>query len=211
MSDALTIEFPQEEVDKLIQAMTYASDKLSLDMGQAMKQAVNRLVASFGASTKIAPKYRTVTLLPQERSPRKDLKAFGIEGYSGKPKRKQLKIVYARNKTNAKKKHALIRSRGLAKMTWRMAAKSVVGRVSGMTFKSINAAVLAKTANIHIDTRADFKGRLGGEVYAEIHNSLPYIIPAMKGGKQSIDTAFQRAASGLIKSADKQLERRLGK
>jgi hypothetical protein len=205
MSNGVQISIPMGDVDKLFKAMQYASDNLSIDMGKAMKRGVNALLNSIAASTKVAPKNRPVKHRPSLKTPRKDLKAFSVEGWFGKPRTHQNRIVYAKNLTNAKNTHGKISRRGLARLTWKLAAKDLANRFA-VKVPTLESAITGKVAAEHIEAKSNYKGH---DVYAEIHNSLPYINKALEGGPKTVDTAFDRAASGLIKSVDKQIERRL--
>ena len=205
MSNGVQISIPMGDVNRLFDAMQYASEKLNIDMGQAMKRGVNSLLNSIAASTKVAPKNRPIKHRPTIKPPRRDLKAFSVDGWFGKPRTHQSKIVFAKNLKNAKDTHGKISRRGLARLTWKLAAKDLANRFS-VKVPTVDAAITGKVAAENIEARGNFKGF---DIFAEIHNSLPYIKQALEGGPKSVDTAFDRAARGLLKSVDKQVERRL--
>lgn len=214
MSNGVQISIPMGDVDKLFKAMQYASDNLSIDMGKAMKQGVNRLISSLGASTKVSPKYRKVIERPvkgisgaaAELIGGEKAVKYGITGWFGKPRVFQTRMYENITKKQLLERHAKIKRSGLAKMTWKLTAKAINARfIAG--FESSVAGITKSIAQRHIEAKANYKGQ---DIFAEIHNSLPYINEAFKSrGKQTVDTAFDRAASGLIKSVDKQIERRL--
>lgn len=212
MSDGVTIEFPKADVDRLFAAMQRAGQDLNVDSGKAMKQAVGYLIRSLGASTRIAPKYREVKdatwLDPSVKRPlgwkKKQLLAFEVHGYFGKPRTAGTKIVFSRDKQTAKKSHARIGNRGLAKLTWKLAGRDLNQRLEGMSFSDIGSAISAKIAAQNVETKSNFNG---ADIFAEIHNLLPYIRAAVK---ENIGSVFDRAASAMEKSIDNQLVRRMG-
>lgn len=203
MSEA-TIQFPQADVDRLFSAMQRSSELLNTDSGKAMRQAVGYLIRSLGASTRIAPKNREITK-SSAKPPRRDLMAFDVTGYFGKPRKLQTKTVFSRNKETAKKQHARIGNRGLAKTTWKLAARDLNQRIDGMSFGDIASAITAKIAAQNIETKSNFNG---ADIFAEIHNLLPYIRSAVK--MDEINTAFDRAARAMEQSVDNQLVKRMG-
>lgn len=213
MSNGVQISIPMGDVNRLFDAMQYASEKLNISTGKAMKQAVRHLFSSIGASTRVAPKERKVI----ERPPRNleqaaqqlvtGEKNYAITGWFGKPRTFQTRLYTYKDISKLKKTHALIKRRGLAKTTWKMAARKMKGAVSESFFDVSVNGITNKIASRHSEGSANYTGN---DIFAEIHNSLPYINQAMKaGGKRAVDTAFDRAARGLLKSVDKQVERRL--
>lgn len=203
MSNGVTIEFPQADVDKLFAAMQRSAKELDKDQGTAMKQAVGYLIRSLGASTAVAPKYREIVERKDVKAPRRDLRAFEIKGYFGKPRTAGSKTVFSRDKSTAKRRHAQIGNRGLAKLTWKLAGRDLNQRLDGMSFGDIGSAITAKIASQSIETKSNFQG---ADIFAEIHNLLPYIRAAVK---ENISSAFDRAASAMEKSIDNQLIKRL--
>jgi hypothetical protein len=203
MSDGVQIEFPKADVDALFSAMQRSAKELDVDQGKAMKQAIGYLVRSLGASTAVAPKYRTVTA-SKEKPPRRGLKAFDVTGYFGKPRRLETKTVFSRDKSTAKKRHAQIGNRGLAKLTWKLAARDIGDRLDGMSFGDISSAITAKIAAQSIETKSNFQG---ADIFAEVHNLLPYIRSAVK---ENFNSAFERAARAMEHSIDNQLVKRMG-
>lgn len=101
-------------------------------------------------------------------------------------------------------KRRKIGNRGLAKLTWKLAAKNLNQRLDGMTFGSIKSAITAKIAAQNIETKSNFKGN---DVFVEIHNSLPYIRSAIKDDFGSV---FDRAARAFEYNIERQLEKRFG-
>jgi hypothetical protein len=204
MSNGVQIEFPRADVDRLFAAMQRSATELNKDSGAAMKQAVGYLLRSLGASTRVAPKYREVS--PSAATPpRRNLKAFDVTGYFGKPRTLQTKTVFSRDKSTAKRRHAQIGNRGLAKRTWGIAGRDLMGRIDGMSFADIGSAITAKIAAQNVETKGNFKG---ADVFAEIHNLLPYIRAAVK--PDEINSAFDRAARAMEHSIDNQLVKRMG-
>lgn len=204
MSDGVRIEFPKTDVDRLFAAMQRSAKELNVDQGKAMKQAVGYLIRSLGASTAVAPKYRQIVERKDVKPPRRGLKSFEVTGYFGKPRTAGSKMVFSRDKSTAKKRHATIGNRGLAKLTWKLAARDLNQRIEGMSFGDIASAITAKIAAQNIETKSNFQG---ADIFAEIHNLLPYIRSAVK---ENISSVFDRAASAMEKSIDNQVAKRMG-
>jgi len=203
MSNGVQIEFPHADVDRLFAAMQRSATELNNDSGKAMKQAVGYLLRSLGASTRVAPKYRDVSQ-SAAKPPRRNLKAFDVTGYFGKPRTLRTKTVFSRDKSTAKRRHAQIGNRGLAKKTWQIAGRDLMGRIDGMSFSDLGSAITAKIAAQNVETKGNFNG---ADIFAEIHNLLPYIRAAVK--PDEINSAFDRAARAMEHSIDKQLAKRM--
>ena len=204
MSNGVQIEFPSADVDRLFATMQRSAKVMDIEQGKAMRQAVGYLLRSLGASTRVAPKFRKVSD-SAAKPPRRDLKAFEIEGYFGKPRTAGTRTVFSRDKATAKRRHAQIGNRGLAKRTWSIAGRDIGGKIDGMTFGDIGSAITAKIAAQNVETKSNFQG---ADIFAEIHNLLPYIREAVKPGE--INTAFDRASRAMEHSIDKQLVKQMG-
>jgi len=204
LSNGVQIEFPKADVDRLFATMQQSAKLMDIEQGKAMKQAVGYLLRSLGASTRVAPKYREITA-SSAKPPRRNLQAFDVTGYFGKPRTAGTKTVFSRDKTTAKRRHATIGNRGLAKLTWKLAGRDMGNRIEGMTFGSIASAITGKIAAENVETKSSFTGP---DIFAEIHNLLPYIRSAVKPGE--INTAFERAARAMEHSIDNQLVKKMG-
>lgn len=203
MSNGVQLEWPQADVNAMFRSMEYARRYLNADAGRAMKQAVAYLLRSVAASTKVAPKFREINERPGFVTKRSDLRAYGVTGWFGKPRRESTRLVYSRDYATAKRRHATIGNRGLAKLTWKWAARLVNSKIESAKFSTLGAAITNKIAAQNVEGKSNYKGE---DVFAEIHNSLPYIKAAMTS---DVNTAMERAARGMMKSIDKQLVRRM--
>ena len=205
MSNGVQIEFPQADVDRLFAVMQRSAKLMDIEQGKAMKQAVGYLLRSLGASTRIAPKYRAVTQRNDIKPIRRNLKTFQVSGWFGKPRKAEDKIVFSKDKSTAKRRHATIGNRGLAKLTWKLAARDMGNKIDGMTFGSVASAITGKIAAENVETRSSFNGP---DIFAEIHNLLPYIRSAVKPGE--VNSAFERAARAMEHSVNNQLVKKMG-
>jgi hypothetical protein len=196
------IEFPKEDQEKFFSLMTRMETELGRSTKSVLKAAMGDLLRSVRAATKIAPKRRRIvqhkTAFDQARR-HSDLQAYRVEGWLGKPRTYQTKIVYAKTKENAVKDHALIKRRGLAKRVWnygvqKMGSSSRGGDVSG--FAS------------HIEGLARRLVRVDrSDEYIAIHNRISYAIPALKGGESGIDAAMGKAAESMERKLMEALKR----
>lgn len=196
------ITWPKEDVERLFRAMESARKYLNYDVAHALKSAARYVVQALGTSTKVAPKYRDISPSNQP-APRRDLKAFDVTGWFGAPRRPLTKTVFSRNLSTAKRRHATIGKRGLAKAVWGASSRYVGGYNVLVTAASSVSRLAAKFA--------DTTSRLSGDAPSiEINNFLPYAEDALQGGPKDVGAAMERAARGLEKSVEKQLVKRMG-
>jgi hypothetical protein len=199
MSNGVQIEFPSQAVDKLFAAMRRSANELNNETGKAFKQGVGYLIRSIGTSTAISPKYRQITSSAVE-PPRNNLKAFDITGYFGRPRTAGTKTAFSRDKATAKRRHATIGARGLAKATWKRVGRDLFNVTAGM-----ESGMVAKMAAKSVSSKGQFKGP---DIFVEIHNFLPYINAALS--PPALNSAFDRAARAMEHSIDNQLVKKMG-
>lgn len=201
MSSDLQLVWPKGDVDRLFAAMESARRYLNYDFGHSLRAAAKALVSSLGASTRVAPKFRDIT--ESHVNPgRKDWKAYDVTGWFGAPRKFMTKTVRSTSLASAKYYHAWIRRRGLAKRTW-TANPASPGEQSGFRADQKTSAVARKY--VAIDQQYS-----GVDLYFSLRNRLPYIESAMNGGPNAVSSAMARAASGLEKSVERQLVKRMG-
>jgi hypothetical protein len=200
LSNGVQIEFPKADVDRLFATMQQSAKLMDIEQGKAMKQAVGYLLRSLGASTRVAPKYREITA-SSAKPPRRNLQAFDVTGYFGKPRTAGTKTVFSRDNLPP----STFGNRGLAKLTWKLAGRDMGGKIDGMSFGDVASAITGKIAAQNVETKSSFTGP---DIFAEIHNLLPYIRAAVKPGV--INSAFERAARAMEHSIDNQLVKKMG-
>lgn len=205
MSDAVSMEFDQRQVDALFRQIEAAQRLLNYDIGRAVGAAARSLLASLSASTRIAPKQRKITEVSEVQPSQRGLHVFDIEGYFGKPRKHGVKRVQSHSLETARRRYAMIRNRGLAKLTWKSAASAL--KLSILDALGASAGDAAKKAPRYVATQSKFSGM---ESFVLIRNRLDYIEQAMQNGSRSVDTAMQRAADGMEHSIEKQLVKRMG-
>lgn len=207
-SASFTVEWPKKDVDALFRSMEMAVKYLNYDMGHALKAAAKHLIQSIAASTRIAPKFREIKdatwLAPGAKKPRRGLHAYDVTGWFGYPRKQMTKQVYSRDMATAKRRHATIGRRGLARATWSVAARSMSG--IGALF-SASSSHTARVAAKYADSRSQFSGE---DLFVEVNNFLPYAESALEGGPKDINSAMERAAAGMEKSIERQLVKRMG-
>lgn len=213
MSESITITWPQRDIDALFAQMKAAAKYLDYDMGHALKAAAKHVLASMRTSTRRAPKFRTIreaTWLSQsdfERARKlkgRNLTAFEVEGYFGRPRRYGVKVFFSRDKSTVKRNHARIGNSGLASMVWGQGA-SQLGE-----FQSLIAAAsdhLVRTARRFASTDKNFKG---GDAFWKMNNTLEYALEALRGGANDVSTVMERAARAMEHSIERQLVKRMG-
>lgn len=202
MSEQITIEWPQADADALFAAMEKARRELNYDYPHSLRAGMKAVLQAVGTSTRVAPKRREITnslAIP----PRKNLKAFDITGYFGKPRKLGTRTIFAESKRNAIKYHGTIGNRGLAKRTWSIAGKMFGASVMASAVKSYTD----KLARNNVDVTKNYTGE---NQFIQVSNGLPYIEAAIDGGPNAINTAMQRAASGMLASVDRQIAKRMG-
>ncbi|MEY2656136.1 MAG: hypothetical protein RLZZ524_3164, partial [Pseudomonadota bacterium] len=200
MSSGVVLIWPKQDVDALFRSMQLAQQYLNYDAGHALRAAAKHLLSSLGTSTRQAPKFREIvpsSSLDAEALGRfqrgslakRKMTAFDVTGWFGLPRRQMTKTVFSRDIATAKRRHATIARRGLAKSTWGAAARGM----SGVSAIVTNAASSTKQIAAKY---ADSSSQLtGADLFIEINNYLPYIQSAIEGAANSVDTAMARAAA----------------
>ncbi len=202
-----SIEFPRADVDALFRQMDRAQKELGRSLGNAVRTAANRVALSIGTSTKVAPKHRKITATGETSSNRQYSESRGFyqnkrfEVYSDKSRKTF--SVWAKNMREAKQKRGVVISRrGLAKATWRRAAREA-GAGGGVGQGGVTAS-----ANRLADRHARGKGVFNGvDPWAMMESSLDYAQDALRG---DVGTAMERAASAMEHIIDRQIEKKLG-
>ena len=203
MASDVAIEFPTADVKALMQQIKRASKMLNIPLGRAVRMAGNMLGRTMGTSTRVPKrnvkaKKREIREIKGEKSARGKKK---FEVITWKRGRKDTFTVYARNKREVSRMPQVrISKYGLAKMTWvRIASRLGQGGSSGGALPGAKRA--ARDAG-KVEARLR-----GDDPYVKLINQLSYAIPALQGGENEVNTAMERAARGLAKSIDKQLDR----
>lgn len=207
---AASIEFPMADVDALFRQIDRAQKELGRSLGNAVRTAANRVALSIGTSTKVAPKHRKITATGETSSNRQYSESRGFyqnkrfEVYSDKSRKTF--SVWAKNMREAKQKRGVVISRrGLAKATWRRAAREA--SAGG----GVGQGGVTASANRLADRHARGKGVFNGvDPWAMMESSLDYAQDALQGGPRDVGTAMERAASAMEHLIDRQIEKKLG-
>lgn len=205
MSDGISIEWPQKDVDALYRQIDQAMTYLHYDYWRALGAAGRALLASLNASTRMAPKVRKITERTDMASGRRDLKVFQVEGWFGRPRRPATKIVRSKSISNVQRKYGKIRFSGLARMTWRVATRKVWRPM--MDAMGVATHEVANKAEGFVDVETK---QAAAETYILIRNRLPYIEEALQGKARTVQTAMERAAAGMQHSIERQIVKRMG-
>ena len=197
------LRWPEQDVRKLFRQMERGIRELGMHEVHALNAAGKQLVRALGTSTRVSAKYRDVEQVKGGSANIRlnGQKEYKVTGYFGRPKKYGSRTVFATSKMDAKKRRAVIRYRGLAKKTWGAVGKSFGNWEHNLSTAGYELSSVA--ANMASVDR--------GAGYVRMTNSLSYAVPALEGGPNAVDTAMIRAARGLQKSFDKQLERRLAR
>jgi hypothetical protein len=203
----LDIKFPEEDVREIFRGMERARKELSNTWGGAVKMAGYQLSRTMGTSTRVAAKKRPYRIIETRRARGNRPKQILIEVDSyvgGKNKTFQRWIEGGKREAN-KSTAVRIGMAGLAKSSWKWAAKAA--RTPGAV--KLPAKEVARSAREwgirYSEGGSRFKG---DDPYYRITNKLPYIEDALHGGANAPETAMRRAASGLNKWIDTELQRR---
>ena len=206
--DIIHVEWPMEDVRAMWKQIQRNQKEFGYTLGTSMKIGAWHLCRSLGVSTAVAPKHRPVKEIHETP---KELKAKGggkkYEVTSWKSGRKKTFAVRSSNKIRAVRKTRQVRigNRGLAKATWR-ASISRYGSKRGISRTGF-APGITKFAKQLVNNKARLKGE---NPYIRIINRINYIESAMEGGEHAVDTAMERAASGMMKRIDNQIKKKLG-
>ena len=202
MSDAVEIVFPRADVNAIFAAMQRAQREVGASMGGAMKMAGFQLARTMGTSTRVAPAKRPYEILQKRRGPPKSMM---IEVKSHRPKGDFRAVIKGGRREANKSPFVRIGMAGLAKSSWKWASKaartaSAVGYGRGV----------ARAAKEWGDRYGFGDSRFrGDDVYYRIENRLPYIMDALQGGPQAVESAMGRAARALEHRIDEALKQKM--
>ncbi len=198
-NDAITIEFPQEDVRALFRAMDAGMKYMNMHVNHALNSAGRFLVQSIVASTRIAPKKRKVKEVQSAafKPSRRNLKTFAIDGYFGKPRTRQTKVVYSRDAATAQKRFGKIRNSGLAQTAWKSAAREANLGGGGRNLSSAGGEMLKIANRLASGSRT--------KEYIKLTSFVGYGDKALRGGERSLETALERASNAMMKSIEKRL------
>jgi len=192
----------------LVAQIRRAQDLMGMSVSAAVKRAAKHVTNSLGVATKQAPKKRkAVVNVTRERVIKADgkpgrvrvTKQYGVMKWrNGAPKFVAVPGATSNADVN-KSKQAIITRRGLARASWRWAAKAVRGKVSNVAANFLTNRVAKSYVSVQINPSKNAPR-------IRIKNALKYIAAAIEGGSSGIDDAMRKAASGMEKSLTKQLE-----
>ena len=234
---AFDIAWPEKDVRSLFAQIERAQKQLKMDERKALQMAGYFVARSLSASTKVSAKTRPIVKNPHKdagtdkrRAPygvmkwkngkqvfqpiyktgefgglrffdKKTVAWHDRSGGSGQWKKiasgadpANPEIIVPGIKSDKRRK---IGRRGFAKKSWQWASKHIRNSGSGR--------IMDIPDMVEIDW-----SKSKGETVLKITNNVRYIEAAMKGGREAVDTAMNRAANGLRDSIDRQLKKRLG-
>ncbi len=204
MNNGVTLDFPKADVDALFKQMDNAQKYLGHDAGRSLKTAMTHVIKSIGVSTKMAPAFRKIVenVGPTDKwAAQHGYGTFLVSGWFGRPRKEMTKTVRGRTLETAKKKHATIGRRGLAKAVWHAAG---YGKGPSAKFGPMVKVIAEK----FVDSKENLTR--GTDLYIEVRNVLPYAMAALQGGPKEVTSAMARAAKGMQLSIENQLLRRMG-
>jgi len=206
MSDAVTIEWPQADVDALWRQVARAQKELGRDLGQAVRFAAYKVAQSLGVKTKIAPKYRKYEVI---KEPAGVVRLKGGKKYEVTSRKKGVKKQFnlrAASVAELKKMPQVrIGKAGLAKSAWMWGIKKIGGG------KNIGMAGATQTAKRLGQRNMAVESRIrGDDPYVKMVNSLPYAESALKGGASMVNSAMGKAARSMEKIIDSNIKKKLG-
>ena len=229
MADGLTFEFPAADARKLQAEIMRKHDKLGTSLKGSVKWGAIKVAASLGAATKQSKKLRPIVKNPSKKALTDARMApYGVmKYYKGKKVFSPIrgtgefgKIRFLNKKTN----RMMVRDRTTGEVSYELftagkgefdmpglmqSKKRIIGR-SGLAKKSwtkVSRAIGFGGAVRVGRVRAADTAWSGGKVNptVTITNHLRYIIPAMRGGKQTVESALRRAADGMETQIKKNL------
>jgi len=208
------ISFPKEDVSALFRQLKRSEKELGYTMQQSMTFALKLIVRSLAASTRnTKEKERPVRQVASDINKRR-LQVFEVTGYyrNGRskrgPKKLETKTVRAKSIENARRYHAAIPFRGLAKKSWSSAAKAA--RIAIAVSSGRRPPRLSKRIDYLAAKYGTYNGNLKSKTdpWFRITNTLSYARSAFKGkGKMLPETSLARAGRGMEKAITKKLEK----
>lgn len=214
----IEIEFPQSDIDSVFKAMAAGQRELGWTLAHGVKKVAWAISSSLGTSARIAPKYRKFYAdledqrrIQEDKLHNKNMRSAGYLSVKGKDqlfvaKGKTGKKLYFRARSEAQaKKHpfVIIKNRGMAKASFSWGMKWL-GRQGSMAGVGKGGKFYGSK---YIRVQSDLKG---ANPQVKITNRVSYILDALRGGPQAVDTAMERAASSLMHEIENTLRKKLG-
>jgi hypothetical protein len=206
MSDAVSIEWPKQDVRALWAQIDRAQKELGKGLGPAIRFAAWSVARSLGVLTKVAPKYRPYKVIKEGRGVAKGKGGKKYEVTSWKKGHAKTFNIRAASVSELKKKGQVrIGNAGLAKSAWMRGVKKL-GSGSGIGMKGVTPGAKRRAAG-----NMDVTQRLrGDDPFVKIINSLPYAASALKGGMSAVNGAMGSAARSMEKIVDANITKKLG-
>jgi len=219
-NSSISLEVDAGDMLRIEQQMVRARRELGVSLPHSINMASRAILNSLGASTKVSQQYRTFRDTGKKSRSGQN-KRFEVWTRYSTPKRKgkatraswqgpfRWQPIYAKNAAQLKKRPALIIvMRGLAKASFGQAMKKgnfgFPKAAIGPGVKAKNLRIMLKAAHRWV---AVTKRLTGNYPFFKMVNNLRHIMPALRNGPQTVDSAIARAADGMEKNITKQIER----
>jgi hypothetical protein len=218
MSVAVSIDFPKEDVQKLMAQMKRAQKALNMRQPQVVKMGATHVLSALADSTKIGEPYREYQDTGKTSRSGKN-KVYVVQTRYQTPKRKgkalrrswqgplRGQIIYAKNERELKRRPAvIIAMRGVARQSWMEAGKKAKLRLTAREKAGTATAAQARAAQNKRRMRkaarrwVEYSAVLRGDnPYIKVTNRIRHINEALNGGQMAVATAMSRAADKMEK------------
>jgi hypothetical protein len=213
----ITLEFPKADVNDLFSAMVRGQKEFGWSLPKAVKAGSWAVVNALKTSTRESPKKRKfyADLEDQRRiqEQKKRDAATRRLGYDPTKTKDQLwvakgkrgnKLYFRAKGKREANKHpfVVIEYHRLARNSWAWGMGSL-GRSGDQSYPTSRSRGVVRR---HVDVSSDLRGV---DPWVKITNKLNYIVDALRGGANSVDSAMRRAADGLMHRIDKEIVRKV--
>ena len=206
MSDAVSIEWPREDVRALWRQVDRAQKELGKTLGQAVRFAAWSVATSVGARTKVARKVRPYRVIEESRG---EARRKGGKKYAITSHKRGRKNVFNRRFASVRElkesPQARIGNAGLAKSSWFWGIKKIGG---GRNISQKGITDSAKRSGSRV---MDVESRLkGDDPFVKMTNTLSYAIDALRGGMGEVNRSMGSASRSMEKIIDHNIAKKMG-
>ena len=206
MSDAVSIEWPKDDVQAMFRQIERAQKELGKTLGQAVRFAAWSVASSIGAKTTVAKKVRPYKVVSEGRG---EARRKGGKKYAITSHRRGSKNVFHRRFESVRElkesPQARIGKAGLAKSSWFWGIKKIGGG------RNIGQAGMTSTAKRRGSQVMDVESRLrGDDPFVRMTNTLPYAVDALRGGMGEVNSAMGSASRHMEKIIDSNIKKKMG-
>ncbi len=193
---AVSIDFPEADVRKLMRAMEYQSQRLGVPMREATQNAAKLVAYSAAAATTESKAYRKYERqgkgLFRVKSDRPGKQDFFVRAGSVRELKADRRVKIAR--------------RGLAKVAWKIIGAQIGGLSEAQAGRDNATSRTRQRANKFGNVRIK-RNPLNPSV--TLTNSLDYGMAAIKGGEGTLNNIVGKAARRMFRLTNAEVKKRM--